>query len=223
VREVMVPLPDMITVSTSATIDAAIDLSIEHGFSRLPVMNDADDVVGIAFMKDLVRAERLGNGSAAVTTTIRKVVVVPENKPVSRLMNEMQTQKFHLAVVADEYGSITGLVTLEDCLEELVGEIVDEYDDEESEIVHLPNGDYQVDGTTSVSDVNDLLSTHIPDEEWDSIGGFVFGTLERVPEVGEHLDFEGWRFTVSALEGRRIRQIRISVLEGSESETPESD
>ena len=223
VREVMVPLPDMITVSTTATVDVAIDLSIEHGFSRLPVVNDADDVIGIAFMKDLVRAERLGGGSAAVTTTMRNVVVVPENKPVSRLMNEMQTQKFHLAVVADEYGSITGLVTLEDCLEELVGEIVDEYDDEDSEIVHLPNGDYQVDGTTSVSDVNDLLSTHIPDEEWDSIGGFVFGTLERVPEIDEHIDFEGWRFTVVALEGRRIRQVRISVLEGAEIETPESD
>ena len=80
-----------------------------------------------------------------------------------------------------------------------------------------------MDGTTSVSDVNDLLSTHIPDEEWDSIGGFVFGTLERVPEVDEHIDFEGWRFTVAALEGRRIRQIRISVLEGAEIETPESD
>lgn len=223
VREVMVPLPDMITVSTTATIDVAIDLSIEHGFSRLPVMNDDDDVIGIAFMKDLVRAERLGSGSAAVTTTMRNVVVVPENKPVSRLMNEMQTQKFHLAVVADEYGSITGLVTLEDCLEELVGEIVDEYDDEDSEIVHLPNGDYQVDGTTSVSDVNDLLSTHIPDEEWDSIGGFVFGTLERVPEINEHIDFEGWRFTVVALEGRRIRQIRISVLEGPEVEATQPD
>lgn len=218
VREVMVPLPDMITVPTESTVDAAIDVSIEHGFSRLPVVNDADDVVGVAFVKDLVRAERQGAGSSSVTTTMRSVVVVPENKPVSRLMNEMQTQKFHLAVVADEYGSITGLVTLEDCLEELVGEIVDEYDDEESEIVHLPNGDYQIDGTTSVSDVNDLLSTDIPDDEWDSIGGFIFGTLERVPEVGEAIDFEGWRFTVAALEGRRIRTVRVTVLEGLEDD-----
>ncbi|MEY4362509.1 MAG: hypothetical protein RL391_1815 [Actinomycetota bacterium] len=222
-REVMVPLPDMITVATDTSVDSAIDISIEHGFSRLPVMNDADDVVGIAFVKDLVRAERQGHGSNLVTDHMRQVVVVPENKPVSRLMNEMQTQKFHLAVVADEYGSITGLVTLEDCLEELVGEIVDEYDDEESEIVHLPNGDYQIDGTTSVSDVNDILSTHIPDDEWDSIGGFVFGTLERVPEVGEHIDFEGWRFTVVALEGRRIRSVRVSVLEGLPDGAPEGD
>ena len=212
-REIMVPQPDMVTVGTESTVDEAIGVSIAHGFSRLPVMNDDDDVIGIAFMKDLVRLERLGRGGELVTSHMRNVVVVPENKPVAKLMREMQTNKFHLAVVADEYGSITGMITLEDCLEELVGEIVDEYDHEEDEITALPNGDLVVLGSTSVSDVNDKLSTHIPDEEWDSIGGFVFGTLEHVPSVGEFVDFEGWRFRVAELKGRRIQKVRVSLIE----------
>jgi len=212
-REIMVPLPDMVTVHQSTTIDAAIGVSIEHGFSRLPVLNDDDDVIGIAFMKDLVRLERSSGGSNPVSAQMRRLVVVPENKPVSKLMREMQANKFHLAVVADEYGSITGLITLEDCLEELVGEIADEYDDEDVDITALPNGDFMVDGATSVGDVNDRLSTRILDEEWDSIGGFIFGTLEHVPVIGEHVDFEGWRFTVSELEGRRIRKVRVSLIE----------
>ena len=102
---------------------------------------------------------------------------IPENKPVARLMREMQAGKFHLAIVADEYGGIVGLITLEDCLEELVGEIVDEYDIEELAVQRLPNGDYLVDGGVQVEDLNELLDAHLPDEEWDTLGGFLFGTL----------------------------------------------
>ena len=211
-REVMVPLPDMITVSSSFTLTQAIDVAIEHGVSRLPVLAEDDDVVGIAFIKDLMKQERAGLGSAVVTGHMRVAVVIPENKPVNRLMREMQAKKFHLAVVADEYGSIAGLITLEDCLEELVGEIVDEYDTDHDAIVHLEDGQYLIDGSTSVSDVNDKIASNIPDEEWDSIGGFVFGTLEHVPALGEFIDFDGWRLTVVALQGRRIRKVRVGVI-----------
>ena len=211
-REVMVPLPDMITVSSSFTLTQAIDVAIEHGVSRLPVLAEDDDVVGIAFIKDLMKQERAGLGSAVVTGHMRVAVVIPENKPVNRLMREMQAKKFHLAVVADEYGSIAGLITLEDCLEELVGEIVDEYDTHHDAIVHLEDGQYLIDGSTSVSDVNDKIASNIPDEEWDSIGGFVFGTLEHVPTLGEFIDFDGWRLTVVALQGRRIRKVRVGVI-----------
>lgn len=130
-------------------------------------------------------------------------------------MREMQEKKYHLAIVADEYGSIAGLVTLEDCLEELVGEIVDEYDVDHKSIEHLPDGQFLVHGSTSVSDVNDELELNIPDEEWDSIGGFVFGTLEHVPVVGESIEHDGWRFTVAALDGRRIRTVRITLKESA--------
>ena len=211
-REVMVPLPDMITVSSSFTLTQAIDVAIEHGVSRLPVLAEDDDVVGIAFIKDLMKQERAGLGSVLVTGHMRAAVVIPENKPVNRLMREMQAKKFHLAVVADEYGSIAGLITLEDCLEELVGEIVDEYDTHHDAIVHLEDGQYLIDGSTSVSDVNDKIASNIPDEEWDSIGGFVFGTLEHVPTLGEFIDFDGWRLTVVALQGRRIRKVRVGVI-----------
>ena len=149
--------------------------------------------------------------AASVNEFIRPVRFVPENKPVNRLMREMQAEKFHLALVADEYGALAGLVTLEDCLEELVGDIVDEHDDEELEVEHLADGDYLVDGALSVSEMNELLGTHLPDDDWDTVGGFVFGTLEHVPEVGEHVVCEGWRFEVTEVEGRRIRRVKVTL------------
>ena len=211
-REVMVPQPDMVVVTDSSTVTQALDLAIAHGFSRLPVSgtND-DDIVGLAYTKDLIRAERDGRGGIAVLELARPVRFIPENKPVSRLMREMQAGKFHLAIVVDEYGGIAGLITLEDCLEELVGEIVDEYDTEEATVERLPNGDYLVDGGTSIDDLNDLLDVQLPNEDWDTIAGFVFGTLEHVPEPGEAVEFDGWRFVTEEVEGRRIRRIRIVV------------
>jgi putative hemolysin len=211
-REVMVPQPDMIVVNDTSSVTQALDLAIAHGFSRLPVSgtND-DDIVGLAYTKDLIRSERDGRGDLAVLDLARPVRFIPENKPVSRLMREMQAGKFHLAIVVDEYGGIAGLITLEDCLEELVGEIVDEYDTEVATVERLPNGDYLVDGGTSIDDLNDLLNVRLPNEDWDTVAGFVFGTLEHVPEPGEAVEFDGWRFVTDEVEGRRIRRIRIVV------------
>ncbi|MFZ9563687.1 MAG: hemolysin family protein [Ilumatobacteraceae bacterium] len=211
-REVMVPFPDMVTVPDSFSVREAGDVAIEHGCSRLPVLRSDDDVRGVTFIKDLVREERAGHGAHAVTLYMRDAVVIPENKPVAQLMRDMQARKYHMAVVADEYGSIEGIVTLEDCLEELVGEIVDEYDKDHRLIEKHEDGQYIIDGATSVSEVNEELDTDIPDDEWESIGGFVFNTLGHVPVVGEHIDFDGWRFTVATLQGRRIRSIRVQVV-----------
>ena len=219
-REVMVPQPDMVVVTDSSTVTEALDLAIAHGFSRLPVSgtND-DDIVGLAYTKDLIRAERDGRGQIAVLELARPVRFIPENKPVARLMREMQAGKFHLAIVVDEYGGIAGLITLEDCLEELVGEIVDEYDTEEATVERLPNGDYLVDGGTSIDDLNDLLHVQLPNEDWDTIAGFVFGSLEHVPEPGEAVEFDGWRFVTEEVEGRRIRQVRIVVGQGRDNDS----
>lgn len=213
VREVMVPRPDIVTIDHDLTITEALDVAITEGYSRLPVVREVDDdidVVGITFAKDLMRAEREGRGTEPLSGLVRSVRIVPENKPVSRLMREMQTDKFHMAVVADEHGSIAGIVSLEDCLEELVGEIVDEFDQEEQEIKRMPNGDYLVVGKASVGDVNDLLAIRIPDDDWDTIAGFVFNMLEHVPEPGEFVEHEGWRFAAENVEGRRIAVVRIS-------------
>jgi putative hemolysin len=223
-REVMVPRPDMITVPEDATISAALDLAIAHGFSRLPLQggDDGDDIVGLLYTKDLIRAEREGRGDMSASDLARPVRFIPENKPVARLMREMQAGKFHLAMVADEYGGIAGLVTLEDCLEELVGEIVDEYDTEDIAIQRLPNGDYLVEGGVQVEDLNDVLDTSLPDAEWDTVGGLLFGTLEHVPEPGESVELEGWRFTAEELDGRRVKLVRVSVVQaGSDDDRAE--
>ena len=212
-REIMVPRPDMVVVEHTATVTETLDIALEHGYSRLPVVNpEGDDVLGLAYVKDLMRTERGGGGDEPVTEhLIRELIFVPENKPVNRLMREMQARKFHLALVADEYGALCGLVTLEDCLEELVGEIVDEHDEEESEVQRLADGDYLVDGAMSISDLNDLLGLSIPDDDWDTVGGFLFGTLEHVPAVGEAIVHDGWRFNAAEVEGRRVRRVKVTL------------
>ena len=211
-REVMVPRPDMITIEYLATVTQALDVAIEHGYSRLPVLGpgEDDDVVGLAYTKDLMRVEREGGGARPVTDLVRPVRFVPENKLVNRLMREMQTEKFHLAIVADEYGAIAGLITLEDCLEELVGDIVDEYDEEDADIVHQPDGSFLVDGRVAIDELDEVLDTELPDDDWDTLGGLVFNTLGHVPVEGEHLVTHGWRFTVREMEGRRIKRVEVT-------------
>jgi len=211
-REVMVPRPDIQVLEHTLTVTQGLDVALEEGYSRLPVVNNEDDdVLGLAYTKDLMRTEREGGGARLVSELVRPVHFVPENKPVNRLMREMQAEKFHLALVADEYGAFVGMVTLEDCLEELVGEIVDEHDDEDAEVQRLSDGDYLVDGGMSVGDLNDLLGTSIPDDDWDTVGGFLFGTLEHVPELGEAIAHDGWRFAAAELEGRRVRRVKVTI------------
>ena len=225
-REVMVPRPDIVTLEDSSTVTAALDLAIAHGFSRLPVLRsdgDDDDVIGLAYAKDLMRAERNGEGDHLLSEFVRSARFIPENKPVNRLMREMQADKFHLALVADEYGALAGLITLEDCLEELVGEIVDEHDEEDTEVQRLSDGNYSVDGGMSISDLNDLLDLGLPDDHWETVAGFIFGTLEHVPVDGECVVQEGWRFTVTEVEGRRIRRVRVSLEFDGDASLPGAD
>lgn len=221
-REVMVPRPDMVIIPNEATVSSSLDLAIANGFSRLPVFGPADDdVIGLAYTKDLIRAEREGRGDLSVLDLVRPVRFIPENKPVSRLMREMQAGKFHLAVVADEYGDVAGLATLEDCLEELVGEIVDEYDTDAAPVQRLANGDVIVDGGMSIDELNEIVDGELPDDDWDTVGGLVFSTLEHVPVPGEEVEFEGWHFTVNEVEGRRIRLVRVRPLEVAETPAAE--
>ncbi len=211
VREIMVPRPDMVVIPNDATVATALDMAIEHGFSRLPVLGDDEgDIAGLAYAKDLMGAERDGRGDSAVIDLARQVAFVPENKPVARLMRDMQAGKFHLAVVADEYGEVAGLVTLEDCLEELVGEIVDEYDVDEVEIERLADGDLIVAGSLNIDDLADELGVEISADDVDSVGGLIFSTLGRVPVVGDEVEVGACRFTAVEVEGRRVRSVRVS-------------
>lgn len=212
-REIMTPRPDMVIIPNEATVTSALDLAIANGFSRLPVFGPDDtDVMGLAYTKDLIRAEREDRGDLPVLDLVRPVRFIPENKPVSRLMREMQAGKFHLAIVADEYGDVAGLIALEDCLEELVGEIVDEYDTEDHTVEQLPNGDYLIDGGMAIDELNELLDGHLPNDDWDTLGGLVFSTLGHVPIPGEELELDDWNFTAIEVEGRRVRLVRVRAL-----------
>lgn len=214
VREIMQPRPDFVLLQMGTTVDDALDEAFEHGVSRLPVMHEDEegneDVLGVAYIKDLMIRSRAGGGAESIDSLVRPAIVIPESKPVAKLMREMQKDHFHMAIVADEYGSIAGLVTLEDCLEELVGEIVDEHDDEDASIRQLPNGVSLVDAGMAISDFNDVFKISLNDEEFDTVGGYMFGVLEHVPAVGESIEVDGWKLAAEEIEGRRITSVRVS-------------
>ena len=212
VREIMKPRQDIVTVDESATVSDALGVAIEHQFSRMPVMriddDDIDDVAGTVNTKDLMRLERDGRGSESVKAHMREAHVVPEGKPVAELMREMQRTQNHLTIVADEYGAFSGIVTLEDCLEELVGEIVDEHDDVDARFRTQPGGDVLVEGAVGLDDVNERLGIDISNAEYDTIGGYVFGMIGRVPRIGDGVEAEGYRLSVEELDGRRVTMVR---------------
>ena len=212
VREIMRPRQDIVTVDESATVSSALGVAIEHQFSRMPVMriddDDIDDVAGTVNTKDLMRLERDGRGGESVKLHMREAHVVPEGKPVAELMREMQRTQNHLTVVADEYGAFSGIVTLEDCLEELVGEIVDEHDDVDARFRTQPGGDVLVEGAVGVDDVNERLGIEISNAEYDTIGGYVFGMIGRVPRIGDGVEADGYRLCVEELDGRRVTMVR---------------
>jgi CBS domain containing-hemolysin-like protein len=177
----------------------------------LPVVGDTvDDLVGIVYAKDLMRAEREGRSREPVATITRPAHFIPETKPVSELMREMQKGKFHMAMLVDEYGGIAGLATLEDLIEELIGDIVDEYDTESAKIEELPDGSYRINGSVPIDELNDLLGSDIPHDDWDTVGGFVLGKLGRVPETAESVDHMQWKFTVEEVDGRRIAHVKVT-------------
>jgi CBS domain containing-hemolysin-like protein len=213
VREVMVPRPDMVTVSSEFKVGDVMEVVILNGFSRLPVTGDGiDDVIGVVYAKDLMRAERDGKADVSVTEFVRPAAFVPETKHVASLLREMQAQRFHLAVVVDEYGGTAGLVTLEDLIEELVGEIVDEYDVEELQAEHLPNGELRVNARMNIDDLNELLDRELPEGDWDSVGGLLIALLGHVPVEGETAEVDGHRLRAEKVDGRRIGRIVVSPL-----------
>ncbi|MGH2577167.1 MAG: hemolysin family protein [Actinomycetota bacterium] len=210
VREVMSPRPDMVVVDIADTIDTAVEQATQAGFSRLPVVRESpDDVAGLVYLKDMIRAIREGRPEDPVTSVVRPAVFVPEQKRVAELLREMQLNRFHMAIVIDEYGGTAGLVTLEDLLEEIVGEIVDEYDVEEPRVEQLDGGGLRVAGRTSIDEVNEVLGAELPATEWDTVGGLMFNLLGHVPVEGEAVACQGIEFKAERIQGRRILTVRI--------------
>lgn len=211
VREVMVPRPDMVTVADHFRVGDVMEVFLLNGYSRLPVCGDdgLDDIVGLAYAKDLMGAERDGKQDVPVAELLRPARFVPETKRVPDMLREMQRDKFHMAVVVDEYGGTSGLVTLEDIIEELVGEIVDEFDVDDPIVEPLPGGGIRVHGRTPLDQVNDLLRTRLPGGDWDTIGGLVYDRLGHVPVEGESVRLEGWTLIAQRIQGRRIGRVSI--------------
>lgn len=217
VREVMVPRTDMVTVESGFRVGAVMEIVLLNGYSRLPVVGEGiDDVTGLVYAKDLMRAERDGHEDEAVAELARSATFVPETKRVSELLPEMQDEKFHMAIVVDEYGGTAGLVTLEDLIEELVGEIVDEYDMEDARVEPLPGGGLRVAGGLSIDDANDVLDPPLPEGDWDTVAGLVFSELGRIGMVGDVVEVAGYRLLVDKVQGRRISRVRVSRLEPAE-------
>ena len=222
VREVMVPRPDMVVVDADATVDEAIRIAISAGKSRLPAYHETtDDIVGLVFLKDLVTRSGSGEGNESVRHVLRPANFVPESKRIAELLRAMQTEKFHMAIVIDEHGGTAGLVTMEDLLEEIVGEITDEYDTDEPRVERLAGGALRVPGRTPIDEINELLGEELPSGEWDTVGGLVFDALGHVPTEGECARVNGFEFCAERVQGRRIVSVRVTPVPERRSEHAE--
>jgi CBS domain containing-hemolysin-like protein len=205
-REVMVPRTDMVWIERTKTIRSALSLALRSGFSRIPVIGDnEDDIVGIAYLKDLARRAYDGDGQTTerVDELMRPPYLIPDSKPVDELLRDMQAKQVHVAIVIDEYGGTAGLVTIEDILEEIVGEITDEYDREGPRIEELEDGTVRVSVRLSVDDLEDLLDVEFDLEDVETVGGLLAAELGRVPIAGSSVDVQGFRFTAESAKGRR--------------------
>lgn len=212
VREVMTPRPDMVTVPVDASIDDVIEVTTTEGYSRIPVTSDGD-VVGMVIVKDLLPILSGGDRPESVAAIMRPVEFVPETKLVSALLAEMQAGHVHQMIVVDEYGEVAGLVTIEDLLEELVGEIADETDEDETFVAPRPEGGWDVDARLPVDELAEIAGVDLPDEDWDTVGGLVMGLAERVPDEGETFGLGPLSFTVTRMQGRRVAEVHVTVAE----------
>ena len=217
--DVMVAAPRMDLLDINAPYDELLGLVIETGHSRFPVHDgERDNIIGILLAKDLLKVQRAPELS--LRTLLRPAVFVPESKGLNELLRDFRSNRNHLAIVIDEFGNTAGLITIEDVLEEIVGEIEDEFDEQDahSGIVTLADGTHRVAGDADVSAVNEAFSVQLPEEEFDTIGGLVADQLGRVPRRGEAVEVQGLRFTVMLTRGGAVRWFRASRVAGAEAQ-----
>ena len=209
VKEIMVPRIDIVAIDANKTVEDALDLMLKTGYSKIPVYEgNIDNIIGMIYVKDVLLHVKEGK-NPKVRDIIRKVLFVPESKKLDDLLREMQESKIHMAIVVDEYGGVSGLVTLEDILEEIVGEIEDEFDKEEKKIIKLNENEAIVDARLSISDVEEALNITLPKGEYDTVAGLILDILEKIPNVGEKVVVNDIELTVEKMVGRRIYRVRI--------------
>jgi magnesium and cobalt transporter len=212
VREIMVPRSHMVVLHQDATPDALLKIIVDSGHSRFPVIGaDRDEVIGILLAKDLLKYFGAGNSSFEIAQVIRPAIFIPESKRLNTLLTEFRESHNHMAVVVDEYGGVAGLATIEDVIEQIVGDIDDEHDPEEVEhIEDLGSGRHSVVALTRIEDFNEYFGADLSDEEYETVGGLVMHELGRLPRRGEQLDFEGFRFRVLRADRRRIHTMEVT-------------
>lgn len=216
VREVMVPRPDMVALPAGASVKDALVLTLEHGYSRIPVYHgELDKIIGVLYAKDLMKHLKDGRLDYPVRDMVREAFFIPETKVLSDLLKDFQKKKVHMSVVIDEYGTVVGLVTIEDLLEEIVGEIFDEFDREISLVETLGNGRYRVDARMNLEDLSEILHVDLPEEEdVDSVGGLVLKVLGYVPVSGEQFVYSGIAMKVEKVRNNRISKVLMDLPDG---------
>jgi len=218
--EIMTPRTDIVAVEVNSSLQTILETINTAGHTRVPVYEEnIDNIIGLVYAKDLLTEVGKPALDFKLRNKIREAYFVPETKPLRVLLHEFQNQKLHIAVVLDEYGGTAGIVTLEDILEELVGEITDEYEKTPPEPVkRIDHNTIEVDARTYVDDLNDEFELNLPeDEDYDTVGGFVFSHLGYIPKIGENFDYENLQFTITSAEARRIKRIRIQKSSKSEA------
>jgi putative hemolysin len=216
-KEVMTPRTHIIAVSVEATVDEILEIIVEENFSRIPVYeNSIDNIIGLLYVKDLFALiKKSTEWEISLRDLIRPAYFVPEYKKIDELFKEMQKSKTHIAIVIDEYGGTAGLITIEDLLEEIVGNIFDEYDDVVLEYEQIDENTYLVDGLLSISEINDIMHLDLPEEEFDTISGMILSLSGKMPEVGEEVQFDDVAFRIEEVDDKRISKIKIEKIDGN--------
>ena len=215
VRDIMIPRSQIIFIEDQQDLNTCLNTIIESAHSRFPVIADADDrdnIVGILHAKDLLKFLREDAEEFDLSSLLRPVVIVPESKRVDRMLKDFRSERFHMAIVVDEFGAVSGLVTIEDILEQIVGDIEDEFDEEEvADIRQLSRHTYAVRALTDIDDFNAQFNTDFDDEEVDTIGGLVMQTFGYLPKRGEEITLKNLQFKVTSADSRRLIQLRVTV------------
>ncbi|PHM37705.1 CNNM family magnesium/cobalt transport protein CorC [Xenorhabdus innexi] len=218
VRDIMIPRSQIVTLKRNQSLDECLDVIIESAHSRFPVISeDKDHIEGILMAKDLLPFMRTNTEPFSIDKVLRQAVVVPESKRVDRLLKEFRSQRYHMAIVIDEFGGVSGLVTIEDILELIVGEIEDEYDDDDdNDIRALSRHTYSVRALAQIEDFNDVFGTNFSDEEVDTIGGLVMQAFGHLPSRGESISINGYHFKVAMADSRKIIQVHVKIPDDAE-------
>jgi len=213
VKEVMLPRIDVVFISIDSQVQELLNTIVDSGHSRFPVYHETlDNVVGILYAKDLLHSMVKGEGKPEIEKIIRPAYFVPESKKLNSLLREFQRRRVHIAVVVDEYGGTSGIVSLEDIIEEIVGEIQDEFDNETEEILKISEGVFLCDGKASLEDLNSELGLDLPEDDFDTLGGFVFDLFGKIPVKYEKMTYKKIDFIIQHMEGHKILTVKIVAL-----------